>query len=1056
VFSDFFIDRPIFASVLAILIVLLGGISIYTLPIAEFPEIVPPTVQVTANYYGAGAEVVEKAVTVPIEEEINGVEGMIYMTSQSASDGSMVITCTFDVGYDLAIAAVDVQNKVQIAEAKLPEAVNKAGIDVEKQSTDLIMAVTLISPDGSYGVDFLGNYAQIHLMDPIARLPGVGQVVLKGSAEYAMRVWLDPDELSGLGLTAMDVMGAIQEQNQQVASGKVGAPPAPKGQRFSYTLTTLGRLSDEAQFEDIILRTRSDGSVLRLKDVARVELGLESYTSHSTLSGQPTGALLIYLRPGGNELDVEASVKAEMERLSRRFPSDLVYKVKYDTTMFVRESVREVLITLLQAIGLVFLVVFVFLQDWRSTLIPALTIPVSLIGAFVLMMLLGFSINTLTLFGLVLAIGLVVDDAIVVVENVQRVMSEKGLSPKDAARQSMREVTGPIVSTTLVLTAVFVPVALMPGITGQLYNQFALAIAFSVWISAFNALTLSPALCGVLLRPGGEDAKKGWFFTKFNAGFERVSGGYERGTRLALGRRRLVLGIFAAVVALVVVLFDVLATGFVPEEDQGYFIVTYQLPAGASLQRTREVSQRVDSELRAMEGVADTLVIDGLNLINNTNQESAGVVFVVLAPWDERTTEQTQIDALIDQARLEFAGIPEAIVVPFNAPPIPGLGSTGGFQLELQDLQGGSLLKLSRTAHGLIEKGKESGILRGLFTTFAADSPQLYVDIDRSKVRTLGVAIEDVIQTLEIYLGSVYVNEFNRFGRVWKVFVQADAAERAVEADVGRLKVRSEDGQMMPLNSVASLERVTGADTITHYNLYRAATINGEAAPGYSSGQAVEEMEKLAAALPEEYGYEWTGATYQQILAGNLAPIIFSMALILVFLVLAAQYESWAMPWMVLLAVPTGIFGSLAAIWARGLVNDIYVQIGLVVIIGLAAKTAILIVEFAKQSHEQGKSVEDAAMEAAKLRFRPILMTSFAFILGTFPLAVASGAGANSHHSLGTTVVGGMIFATLLGVFLVPVLYAMIQGWRERGARPAGSPIPNGRKSRQQRRDLEA
>jgi hydrophobe/amphiphile efflux-1 (HAE1) family protein len=1042
VFSDFFIDRPIFASVLAILIVLLGGISIYVLPVAEFPEIVPPTVQVTGNYYGASAEVVEHSVAVPLEEEINGVEGMIYMTSQSASDGSVVITCTFKVGYDLSIAAVDVQNKVQVAESKLPEAVTKAGLDVEKQSTDLILAVTLLSPNRTYDVDFLGNYAQIHLMDPLARIPGVGQVVLKGASEYAMRIWLDPDALSGLGVTAMDVVNAVEEQNQQVASGKLGAPPAPKGQSFSYTLSTLGRLADPEQFEDIILRTRSDGSVLRVGDVARVELGLESYTSHSTLSGQPTGALLVYLRPGGNELDVEAAVKAEMEHLSGRFPSDLVYEIKYDTTMFVRESVKEVLITLLQAIGLVFLVVFVFLQNWRSTLIPAVTIPVSLIGAFVLMLLLGFSINTLTLFGLVLAIGLVVDDAIVVVENVQRVMAEQGLSPKDAARQSMREVTGPIVSTSLVLTAVFVPVALMPGITGQLYNQFALAIAFSVWLSALNALTLSPALCGVLLRPPGEE-KKGWFFRKFDAGFERMAGAYESGTRFALRRKGAVLAVFAAVVALVVLLFDVLPSGFVPEEDQGYFIVTYQLPAGASLQRTRAVSQRIDQDLRAMDGVAATLVIDGLNLINNTDQESAGVVFTVLEPWDERTSKETQIDALIDAARRKFAAIPEAVVVPFNAPPIPGLGSTGGFQFELQDLTSGSLQGLSETALGLVEAGRKSGVLRGLFTTFAADTPQFYVDIDRAKARTLGVSIEDVIETLEIYLGSVYVNEFNKFGRIWKVFVQADAHQRSGETDIDRLKVRSESGEMMPLGAIASLRRVTGADTITHYNLYRAATISGEAAPGYSSGQAVAEMEKLAAGLPGEYGYEWTGTTYQQLLAGNLAPIIFSMAIILVYLVLAAQYESWAMPMMVLLAVPTGLFGSLAAIWARGLVNDVYVQIGLVVIIGLAAKTAILIVEFAKQSREQGKPVQDAAMEAAKLRFRPILMTSFAFILGTFPLAIATGAGANSHHSLGTTVVGGMIFATLLGVFLVPVLYALIQGWRERGTDPTGSgPVP--------------
>lgn len=1041
-FSDFFINRPIFAAVLAIVIVLLGGISVYILPVAEFPEIVPPTVQVTTTYYGANAEVVEQAVTVPIEEQINGVQGMIYMSSQSASDGSMQITATFEVGYDLDIAAVDVTNQVQIAQAQLPEAVTKTGVDVQKESTNLILGIQLISPGGTYDRAFMGNYAAIHLIDSLKRIKGVGEVTLFGTSNYAMRVWLQPDKLAGLGLTAMDVMNAIQAQNQQVAAGKLGAPPAPKGQQFSYTLTTLGRLSDPEQFENIILRTRPDGSVLRVKDVARVDLGTETYTTYSIFSGQPTAAILVYLRPGGNELDVEAAVKAEMKRLATRFPPDLEYVIPYDTTVFVRQSIKEVLVTLFEAIGLVILVVFVFLQDWRSTLIPALTIPVSLIGTFILMLLLGFSTNTLTLFGLVLAIGLVVDDAIVVVENVQRVMEEKGLAPKDAARQAMREVTGPILSTTLVLTAVFVPVALMPGITGQLYNQFALTIAFSVWISALNALTLSPALCGVLLQPPGEH-KKGRFFRTFDAGFDRVSTGYQQGTRFGVRRPKVVLAVFAIVVACVALLFDVLPTGFIPEEDQGYFIVSYELPEGASLERTIAVGRRIDETLRAMPGVAGTLVLNGLNLISNVNQENAGVAFAPLTPWEKRTTPETQINALIREAQRRFAAFPDAIIVAFNAPPIPGLGSTGGFQFELQDLGGAGLEELAKAARELMVKGRESPVLQGVFTTFSADSPQIYLDIDRTKARTLGVPIQDIIQTLEIYLGSLYVNQFNKFGRVWKVFLQAEADMRSAERDIGRLKVRSESGQMVPLSALATLKSVIGPDVITHYNLYRAATINGEAAPGYSSGQALQEVDRLAAELPKAFGYEWTGTTYQQLLAGNLAPIIFTMSLIFVFLVLAAQYESWAMPLMVLLAVPTGLCGSLAAIWLRGLVNNIYVQIGLVVIIGLAAKTAILIVEFARDARNRGLSIEDAAMEAARLRFRPILMTSFAFILGTFPLTIASGAGANSHHSLGTTVFGGMILATLLGVFLVPVLYVVIQRRRERRHRSEASPEPS-------------
>ncbi|MBW1734675.1 MAG: multidrug efflux RND transporter permease subunit [Deltaproteobacteria bacterium] len=1033
-FVDFFIDRPIFAGVISIVISLAGAVCILLLPIAQFPEITPPTVQVNATYTGANAEVVEKTVTTPIEEQINGVEGMIYMSSISSNDGSSNITVTFDVGYDLDIAAVDVQNRVSMAQPQVPEEVRKYGITTKKQSPNFVMIISLYSPDRSLDELFLSNYASINIVDILKRLTGVGDVQIFGEKKYSMRLWLNPDKLTSMDMTAMDVISAVQEQNIQVAAGKIGDPPSPPGQTFTYSIATLGRLSTPRQFEEIIVRTRADGSVVRIKDVGRVELGAENYGWFGHLNGGKAALIGVFQLPGANALNVAEEVYANMERLSKRFPEGLKYAISYDTTLFVRESIKEVVMTLGEAMILVFMVVYIFLQNWRATMIPAIAIPVSLIGTFAVLKAFGFSINTLTLFGLVLAIGIVVDDAIIVVENVSRCIDEKGMEPKEATKEAMREVTGPIVATTLVLMAVFVPVAFMPGITGQLYRQFALTIAFSVGISAINALTLSPALCAALLRKAPE--KQNWFFRKFNQAFEWTRNQYLKGARWFIRAWVVVLLVFLGMVGATYYMFKIVPTGFVPTEDQGYFMVMIQSPEGASLYRTGKVCTRVEKALEDTPGVKDVVMIGGYNLLNSAMDPSSAAAFVMLNPWDERRTPELSLNGIMGALMARVGDINEAVIIPFPPPPIQGLSTTGGFEFELQDLTGGSLIDLRAMAERLMEAGRRKPALTPLSTTFEVNYPQFYVDLDRTKAKSLQVSISDVFTTLQTFLGSIYVNDFNKFGRIYRVFIQAEDTFRAKREDIAKLYVRARDGSMVPLSALVTVKQIRGVQSIKHYNLFRTVSLYGANNPGYSSGDAISAMEALAAKeLPNQYGYEWTGTAYQEIEAGGLAPYIFSLALVFVFLFLAAQYESWVMPLMVMLAVPLAMLGALLAQHLRGIVNDVYCQIGLVMLIGLASKNAILIVEFARELRNQGMSIKDAAIQASRERLRPILMTAFAFILGVVPMVVATGAGAASRHSLGTAVFGGMLASTLLSLMLVPVLYVVLQRLREWGSR---------------------
>jgi HAE1 family hydrophobic/amphiphilic exporter-1/multidrug efflux pump len=1042
-FVNFFIDRPIFASVLAIVLIVAGAVAIPFLPIAQYPEITPPQVVVTATYPGASAEVVEQTVTTPIEQQVNGVENMIYMSSRSGSDGTMTLTVTFKVGTDIDIAAVDVQNRVAIAEAKLPADVVRQGLTITKQSPDLVEIVALTSPDGSRDELYLANYATLQIVDVLARVPGVGQVTVFNGRDYGMRVWLNPDRLASLGLTAGDVADAVREQNIQAAAGQIGQPPAPRGQPFQYTVTTRGRLSTVPEFEDIVLRTRPDGSVLRVKDVARVELGAQSYGGFGRIGGKPGAIVGIFQLPGANALDVDRGVRAAMERLAPRFPSGVAYKLPYDTTQFVRVSIEEVVQTLLIAIGLVILTVYIFLQDWRTTLIPTLTIPVSLIGTFAVISAFGFSINTLTLFGLVLAIGIVVDDAIVVVENTQRHLDDEGLTPREAARRAMVEVLGPVIATALVLMAVFIPIAFLPGITGRLYRQFALTIAVSVGLSAVNALTLTPALCALLLRPAGA-ARRRWLARVWNAGFARVTAGYDRTVQQIV--RRAVLGIVVLLVlgGATYALLRRVPTGFAPTEDQGYFLVNIQLPDAASLERTDAVLRQVEQILAETPGVTDMVAFAGRSFISGVNGPNVASIFPRLSPWSERKRPELQAGAILARLRARFAQIPDAVVVIFPPPPIRGISSGGGFQFELQTIGGASLADLGTAAGQVIEAARQRPELVGLYTAFRPGVPQLDAQVDRTKAKTLGIPISDVFTSLQIFLGSLYVNDFNAFGRVWRVQLQAEPDFRATPSDVARLYVRSQPGQMVPLSTLVTVRPITGPDTITHYNLYRSAEIAGDTAPGASSGQAIAAMEDVARRLPAGIAYEWTGLAFQEIESGSQAGFVFALSALFVFLVLAAQFESWLIPLAVILTVPLGVFGALGALWLRGLANDVYAQIGLALLIGLASKNAILIVEFAKERREHGLPVAEAAREAARLRFRPILMTSFAFILGVVPLLVASGAGAASRHSIGTTVFGGMLAITLLGVLLVPAFYVAVERlaeWRPT-ARRHPEPLP--------------
>jgi HAE1 family hydrophobic/amphiphilic exporter-1 len=1027
---NFFIHRPIFAAAIAVIMVLAGGIGGFLLPISQFPEIAPPQVVVTASYPGASGQVVADTVTTPLEQQINGVTGMTYMASTSSNDGSSTITITFEVGYSLDIAAVDVQNRVSQAAASLPPIVNQGGITIRKQNPSFVLLVNLISPDNSVDPISLSNYAYTQIIDPLKRLPGVGDVGIRGERRYSMRIWLDPDKLAGLGITAVDVQNALAEQNVQVAAGKIGQSPAPPGTPFEMQVSAVGRLSDTSQFGEIVVRAApSAGSTVRLRDVARVELGALQYTSTAFWDDKPTIALPIYQTPGSNALSLQRNVQEKMEELSRRFPAGIGYAMHYDTTRFVAAAMHDVLLTLGEALVLVVLVVFVFLQSWRTTLIPVIAIPVSLVATLVVMEVLGFSLNMLSTLGMVLAIGLVVDDAIVVVENVERQL-EAGMKPLEATRKAMSEVTGPIIATTAVLMAVFIPVAFIPGVTGRLYNQFALTVAISVGISAFNSLTLSPALSAAFLRP--RPHAQFVLFRWFNAGFHRLSHAYAGSVRRFVRLRWALLALFVAGGIGTYAVGAYIPSTFLPVEDQGYFFAVIQLPDGASLQRTDEVAMKVRQIIQSTPGVETVGFITGLNFLTGAAQSNSAVEFGVLKPWDERGSDQVASKIVAD-VRARLRRVPEAIALSFDPPSIRGLGATGGFEFQVEDLAGRGSFALNDVVQGLIAEARKQPELspQQIFSSFSTSTPQLFFDLDRNKAKLLGLNLPDVFNSLQIYLGSLYINDFNLFGRTFRVTLQADRDSRASASDITRLYVRNASGGMVPLSTLGTLKPIVGPETVPHYNGYPSALINGAAAPGFSTGQAIAAMERAAqTALPRDFAFEWTGITFQELKTGSLATVIFALATIFVFLVLAAQYESWTMPFMVLLAVPLALFGAVSALWLRKMQIDVYSQIGFVMLIGLAAKNAILIVEFARRRREEGDGIVEAAMEAGRLRLRPILMTAFAFILGVVPLMFATGAGAASRHSVGTTVFGGMLAATVLTLIFVPVFYAVIERLR--------------------------
>ncbi len=1031
-FVNFFIKRPVFATVCAMILLLVGAISIPTLPIAQFPDIAPTQISVRANYIGADAETVEKTVTNLIEREINGVEGLRYMTSSSSNDGTSAITATFDSSRDKDIAAVDVQNRVSLAEPQLPEPVLQTGVTVSKESSNILLAMSVYTPDDTYDDIFLSNYADLYIVDALRRVEGVGNVVIFGERTYAVRLWLNPQKLASRNLTPQDVIDALREQNISVGAGQLGQPPTDDAQQFQIDLRALSRFQDISEFEELVIKTGDNSELVKFSDVGRVELGAESYGTFLRFRAQEAIGLGIYQLPGSNALEVAQGVKDEMARLAEQFPPGMEYGIGFDTTDYVQQSLTEVVWTLVQAVLLVVLVIFVFLQDWRTTIIPAVTIPVALIGTFAIVKIFGFSINSLTLFGLTLATGMVVDDAIVVVEDIARKIQDLGMPPTRAAIEAMRELTGAVIATSLVLMAVFIPVAFFPGTTGALYRQFALTIAFAIALSTFNALTLTPTLAGLLLRQ--KPPMGGWlgaFFNRFNRFLDWLRHTYRGTLELLNSVKPLVLAAFVALLVITGWLYRSVPSAFLPDEDQGYFITIVQGPEGVSLSYTSDVMSRIEEEILQLPGVRATFAVGGFSFSGSTS--NTGVVFTTLEPWSERGPGESA-QALIGQLFGTFSQITEARVFPVNPPAIQGLGQFGGFQYQLQDRRGNlSIDALVAKMGEMLGAANQDPNLQNVFSTYSAATPQILVDVNRDRAKALGVDVDDVFSTLQAYIGSRYVNDFTQGQRTYRVYVQADQQYRSNPDDIDKLYVRSEGGDMIPLGNLVTLTSATGAQTINHYNLYRAIEISGSPAPGVSSGVALNTMGELSAqVLPPSMGYEWSGTSLEEIESGNQAPIIFGLGLVFVFLVLAAQYESFIDPVVILFAVPLAVLGALLAQSLRGLPNDVYCQIGLVMLIGLASKNSILIVEFANQLRDEGLPIVKSAFEAAEQRMRPILMTAISTLSSIFPLVIATGAGAGSRQSLGTAVFGGMFVATFLSLFVVPILYVVVKQLSDR------------------------
>ncbi len=1040
-FSHFFIDRPIFASVISIILVIAGTVAMFNLPVAQYPDITPPSITVSASYPGASSEVVAQNVAAPIEQQVNGADNMMYMYSASSSTGNVTLTTYFEIGTDPELAQVDVQNRVNLALPLLPEAVTQQGVSVQKRSSAFMMVIAIYSPDESYDESYIANYANIYVLDALKRIPGANQSSIFGTPDYAMRLWLKPDRMASLGVTVDDVQSAVANQNQQFSAGRIGQAPTPAPVEQTFPVATLGRLTEPSQFDNIILRAESAGaSIVRVKDIGHAELGQKDYSLRGRYNGKTATLMAVYQQPGANALEVSKLVRAKLEELKKSFPQGLEYDIALDTTTFVKESIHEVVKTFGEAVVLVILVVFLFLQSFRATLVPILAVPVSIIGAFIGMSAFGFSINMLTLFAMVLAIGIVVDDAIVVIENVERNMNEFGLAPKDAAKKAMNEVGGPVIAIVLVLCAVFIPVAFLSGITGQMYKQFAVTIAVSVVLSGIVALTLSPALAALLLKPGHHE-KRG-FFKWFNNGFDRITNGYTWFCRLAIKRAGLAFILIAGMLVLTYGLFAKIPSSFLPEEDQGYLLGAIIMPDAASLDRTQEVAKKAEDWLMKDPAVKTVSAPIGYSLIDSQNKANAGTLFITLKDFAERKGRDAA--QVIADAMREFSQFKEGVVIPINPPSIPGLGTTGGFEFWLQSQGDASLQKLEEITRAFIAEAHSHPELAGLNSTINTRSRQLLVDVDRERAETQGVKVQDVYSALQVMFGSLYVSQFPKNSRLFQVILQAEPDYRTKPEDLSQLYVRNSQGTMVPIKAVTTSRYISGADIVTRFNNFPAAKIVGNAAPGYSSGQAIAAMEEIARkVMPSDFGYAWSGQAYEEKQAGSTAAMVFAFALVMVFLILAAQYEKWSLPLGVLLAVPFALFGALVAIFLRGIENDVYFQIGLTVLIALAAKNAILIFEFAVELREkEGKSPMEAALEAAKLRLRPIIMTSLAFILGCVPLAIAHGASSASRHSLGTGVIGGMLGATVIAILVIPMFYWALESLSSRGEKKEAEP-PN-------------